>query len=325
MQEFYVSNNEAGQTFLKYIKKKFKNVPDSFFYKSFRNKKIKLNGKKINGKEIICENDIVSLYFTDDKICELKQGCSEHKTISYLEQYKYINNQYKIDVIYKNNHVILMNKPAGLLTQKATPKDDSLNDWLLGYYESLNPHVYETSSFRPSVLNRLDRNTSGLVLGSLSELGAIRMSQAIKDRTIQKIYHTLVLGKGPGNGICKNYLIKDRLTNLISVSADANHGDYTETRYKTLKVFKHHSLVECLLITGKTHQIRAHMAFLGYPVIGDNKYGDKSLNRSIAGNGFIPLMLHSRKVIFPDLGEEFSDINQKSFEAPYPDYFLKFL
>jgi 23S rRNA pseudouridine955/2504/2580 synthase len=328
MQQFTIQSNEAGQRLDKFLHKYLKEAPGSFLYKMLRKKNITLNGKKAEGKEILAQGDRVCFFFSEETFAKFRGEDTNVPSDSLTAEYRKAYRQLRgIEVIFENDHILLANKPAGCLTQKAKPGDLSLNEWLIGYLlseEKLTPAQLET--FHPSVVNRLDRNTSGLVICGKSLAGSRKMSELIKERDIHKFYHTFVKGRMTEESRISGYLKKDERINTVTVlpyfpGTDREY-DAIETGYKPLKVYDEYTYLEVELITGKPHQIRAHLASIGHPLLGDNKYGDRAFNRRLDLEKTGQL-LHACRLEMPVLEEPFADISGKIFTADEPAVFAQ--
>lgn len=274
------------------------------------------------------------------------------KTADYTEAFEKLQN---IRILYENDHVLFADKPVGILSQKAEPADISLNEWLVGYLlQSGSVTEDELAVFRPSVCNRLDRNTSGIVLCSKTLKGAQLLSELLKMRTLRKYYRLYVKGIVDEEQLIEGYLIKDEKLNKVSVEpvnvgdlANSNEGthenrrrvyrerremrsleqirsSYIKTGYKPIKTERDKTLLEVELFTGKTHQIRAHLASIGHPLLGDYKYGDKEWNEEYRKKYQVKSqLLHAYKVVFPRLDEPFEDLSERTFVAELPEIFGK--
>lgn len=327
MQQIHISDRDAGQRLDKFLHKYLPLAPGSFFYKMLRKKNITLNGKKAEGKEKLLAGDMVALFLSDETIMSFKQ---EILTDEYEEAYHKLKG---ITVVYEDEHVVIMNKPLGILSQKAGEGDLSLNEWLIGYLLAegkISKSLLAT--FKPSVCNRLDRNTIGLITGAKTLQGSQELNRLISSRQVKKIYRLIVKGrmdpeKFQGE-LLEGYLIKNEKTNKVTLSKQKTSEDasYIQTRYYPVKAYQDRTLVEVELITGKSHQIRAHMASIGYPLIGDYKYGDKSINESYKAKYHInSQLLYACRMEFPKLNEPFGDLSEQVVEAPIPKEFLKLL
>lgn len=299
MKTFRIKENEAGQRLDKYLKKLLKEAPPAFLYKMLRKKNIVLNQKKANGTEKLTAGDEVTFYLSDDTFLKFQGGHPSEKTM--LEQYP----EQILDVVHEDADCLIINKPAGVLSQKAKQDDVSANEYIIGYLLRRNRITpAELATFKPSVCNRLDRNTSGLLIAGTSLRGLQEWSEALKNRSLKKYYMALVNGAVEQDGHLKGYLSKNPLNNRVRISKTVDPGgesSYIETSYEVLARYRDASLLRLHLITGRTHQIRAHLSFIGHPIIGDPKYGIPEVNRSWKKNaGVNRQLLHAYQLSFPD-------------------------
>ncbi len=329
MQLLTIGKNQAGQRLDKYLKKALPNAGSGFLYKMLRKKNITLNGKKAEGKEILAEGDEVKCFFSEETFATLSGAGTVEDTSAYRKAYRSLKD---ISVLYEDEDILLLNKPAGVLTQKAKPEDLSLNEWLIGHLLSTKAiSEADLTTFHPSVCNRLDRNTSGIVLCGKTLAGSQALGRIIKDRSVKKYYQTVCKGKILQESTLEGYLYKDESMNTVQVYAEQPEGmeeaSYIRTIYTPGAVAGEYTLLTVELVTGKTHQIRAHLASTGHPLIGDTKYGDPKLNRKMqAEYSLHHQLLHAGKVYFPE-GEEgaLAKVSGQTFTAPLPGKFAEIL
>jgi 23S rRNA pseudouridine955/2504/2580 synthase len=315
MQEIIVSANEAGQRFDKLLAKYLNEAPKSFLYKMLRKKNIVLNGKKATGNEMLAVGDSIKLFLADETIEKFSKVQIQH-------------TNKKLDIIYEDENIILINKPVGMLSQKAAANDESLVEHLISYMlESKQLTEAELRKFKPSICNRLDRNTSGLVVAGKSLIGLQKMGELFKDRSLKKFYRCLVAGEVKTKQYIKGYLLKDESTNKVTVSEKAfGEALPIETEYEPIWSNGKITLLEVHLITGRTHQIRAHLASCSHPILGDYKYGNKKINDRFKERYKLESqLLHAYRLELPILEEPLQAISEKKFVAPLPKLFEKIL
>ena len=314
MQSLIVSKNEAGQRLDKLLSKYLNLAEKSFFYKMMRKKNITLNGRKCEGSEKLAEGDEVKLFLSDETIEKFSQV--------KLQKVKKVS----LNIIYEDDHILLVNKPAGMLSQKAREADESLVEYMIDYLVSNGQlSTEQLRSFRPSVCNRLDRNTSGLVVGGKSLAGLQLMSASFKDRSIHKYYQCVVKGQITGKQMITGYLTKSETSNQVTVHKQEVPGSAPiATEYEPVKWQEGYTLLKVTLITGRTHQIRAHLSSIGHPIVGDYKYGDSKVNEEAKRLYHIQSqLLHSYQVTFPKLPEPLAYLSGRTFFAPLPKTFSK--
>lgn len=318
MQELHVTANEAGQRLDKLLAKFLNQAPKSFLYKMMRKKNIVLNGKKCTGNEKLKQGDSVKLFFSDETIEKFSAG-------TYVTPKKEKINM--LPIIYEDEQVLLMNKPVGVLSQKAKDSDVSAVEILINYLIETNQLSKEQfRTFHPSICNRLDRNTSGILVAGKTLPALQEMNRFFKERTIAKYYRCLVKGRVIKNeDYIKGYLVKDQKTNKVSITKKkTEEGVPIETEYCVIQSNDEVSLLEVHLITGKTHQIRAHLASIGHPIIGDYKYGDKQINEMYRQEyGLKSQLLHAYRLEMPSSDGSLAYLNDKKFVAELPDKFIK--
>lgn len=320
MRIYTIESLEANQRLDKYLRKLLKKVGNGYIYKMMRKRSITLNGKKAAGNEILKVGDEVKLYMKDETIDDL-MGLLP-KDSPAMAEYKEAFEELKkiIKVVYEDDNVVIINKPFGVLSQKAEPNDISCNEWLIGYMldkNSITPEQLHT--FKPSVCNRLDKNTSGLLICGKTLCGSQVMSEIIKDRKVRKFYRTFVKGVFDSKLYVNGYLKKDNFANKVTISKkEVPDSDRIETKFIPIECGKYYSYIEVELITGKTHQIRAHAASIGHPILGDYKYGDKNFNEITRRKH---QLLHAYRLEFPKMEGEFENLSKKVLIAEEPIYF----
>lgn len=299
MRQYIIEANDAGQRFDKYLFKLLKNAKQSLLYKQLRNKNITLNKNKAKGNEILQKGDVVSIYMADSTLD------------TFIGEITVLNmDMPELSVLYEDEDIIIAYKPTGVLSQQAYKSDISMNEMLVAYLNN------KTNTFTPSFCNRLDRNTEGIMIGGKSLRGLQYASRILKDRSVNKYYLAVVEGKLVDKGCYKAYLHKDEATNKVTIS-DSIQPDYDmiETAYEPIACSDRYSLIRVHLITGKTHQIRAHLAYLGHPLVGDSKYGT-----TVRKEG---QLLCAYRINFPAEPTDYA-VAGKTFVAPYPNSFKKY-
>ncbi|MCL2254670.1 MAG: RluA family pseudouridine synthase [Lachnospiraceae bacterium] len=326
MHKRIITANEANQRLDKFLHKYLPKAEKSFIYKMLRKKNITLNGKKANGREKVIIGDEVTFFLSEDTIKKFQSSFAA--VDNYYEAFEKMKN---IERVFENEHLLVVGKPVGLLCQKAKPSDYSINEWLIGYLlksEQIKEESLKT--FKPSILNRLDRNTGGLVLCGKTLYGSQEISRLIKENELKKYYQLLVKGQITDGGELKGYLLKDEKANKVKVVNGFNNFYYSKkgaevlTEYKPLKNYSEYTLIEAKLVTGKTHQIRAHFAAIGHPLVGDYKYGDREFNDKYKRlYGVESQLLHAYRVCFPLLTGELADLSEAEIIAPLPEIFAQ--
>ena len=313
MKLLTVTEREAGQRLDKMLAKYLNLAGKGFIYKMIRKKNITLNGRRCDGSEKLEEGDQIRLFLSDETI-----GRFSSVPVQPVKKTS-------LDVIYEDENILLINKPCGMLSQKAAESDVSLVEYITAYLLETGAMAEEDlKTFRPSVCNRLDRNTSGIVIAGKTLGGLQAMGAVLKDRSLHKYYQCIVKGRVETPCRIRGYLRKNPAANQVSVFKDpVPDSQAIETEYIPLSVGSAYTRLQVTLITGRSHQIRAHLASIGRPILGDPKYGDPALNREIRQKyGVSTQLLHSWKLVMPDaVPEPCAGLAGRSFTAPLPKDF----
>lgn len=276
MKEFTIGSNDAGQRLDRFIAKAVPLLPASLAQKYIRIKRIKLNGARAERDSRLTAGDVIQMYINDEFFDKPRED-NAFLTVAAP----------KLNIVYEDEHILLADKRPGLAVH---PHDGAeygrtLIDHIQAYlYQKHEWNPRTENAFTPALCNRIDRNTGGIVIAAKTAEALRVMNQKIKDREIDKRYLAIVEGTpAPRNGSLKGYLFKDAKKNRVFVTDTPQTGSKScQTNYKTLVSANGLSLVECELITGRTHQIRAQFAHAGHPLLGDGKYGklDKRFDRN---------------------------------------------
>ncbi|MBZ4645235.1 MAG: hypothetical protein JG777_724 [Clostridia bacterium] len=316
MRSITVKPNDANQRIDKFLQKYFKTMPLGMIYKCIRKKRVKVNGKKVEINYKLVENDIIDLYINDEFFKETAQQ----------DIFKIVKPN--IDIIYEDENIILIDKKPGMVVHPDEKEQvDTLINHIKSYLYNKKEYLPEhENTFAPSLCNRIDRNTGGIVIAAKNAEALRIVNEKIKSKEIRKFYLCIVQGiLQKKTGSQTDYLIKDHSLNKVFISnKPETGGKEIVTKYKVLKEKNNMSLLEVELITGRTHQIRAHLASIGHPLIGDDKYGDKNFNRSM---GFKYQALYSYKLYF-DFTSDAGILNYlkgKVFELKEVGFAKKFL
>lgn len=289
MKELSIGKNDEGQRLDRFVSKSVPLLPASLLQKYIRLKRIKINGKRAERDTRLHLGDTVQLYINDEFFDTPKQE-NAYLTVSTP----------KLNIVYEDENILLVDKKPG---QAVHPYDGSeygktLIDHIQAYlYAKREWRPREENAFTPALCNRIDRNTGGIVIAAKNAEALRILNDKIRDREIDKAYLCVVCGRPkPAEGRLEGYLFKDAVKNQVYVTKKPQPGAKSAaTEYRTLQSRKGLSLVECRLLTGRTHQIRAQMAAAGCPLLGDGKYGRERINRTYGETG---QMLYSYKLTF---------------------------
>ncbi len=316
MRELIVGPNDAGQRLDKFITKTL-DIPMSLLYKSIRLKKIKVNRKRAENNTMLCEGDTIQCFLSEE-FFEKKVSKNSFESISV-----------HLDIIYEDENILLLNKRPGVSVHE--DEDGSTNTLIThvqAYLYQKGEYLPENEqSFAPALCNRIDRNTGGIVIAAKNAEALRVMNEKIKEREIDKFYLAAVHGvPKPESATIRGFLIKDSKTNTVKVYDKNPPRGAKEiiTKYKVVAKKSDSALLEVELLTGRTHQIRAHMAHIGHPLVGDGKYG---INKNDRAKGYKYQALYSYRLRFSfknDAPTCLDYLNGKEFKIPKKDiYFTK--
>ncbi len=306
MKEFIINRNDAGQRLDKFVSKAVPRLPQSLMYKAIRNKRIKLNGKRAEISSRLCEGDSVQMYLNDE-------------FFDTAAETEFLSAPSVLNIVYEDGNILLIDKKCGMVVHE---DDEGTADTLIN---RIKHYLYDKgeydpggeNSFAPALCNRLDRNTGGIVIAAKSAEALRILNQKIKDREIEKYYLCITVGVPPKkHDIITAYLKKNSEENTVAVTDRKTSANKTiVTEYTILKTDEKLSLLEIKLHTGRTHQIRAHMAHIGCPLLGDGKYGINRINKEYKINRQT-LYSYKLKFSFSSDGGCLEYLNGKEFRVP---------
>ena len=311
MKSFVVKKDEAGQSLEKYVKKIIPGLPLSYIEKLFRKKDIKINGHWQDKKAVVKEDDNVSIYITDTDYDKFNNGAREVKSDNFIEPY----------IVYEDENILLINKPRGMLVQKDKANGKALDDHVLSYLKYKGEYIEDNKAFTPGPAHRLDRNTAGLVIFGKNIITLQYLMSIMQDKSrIEKKYLALVKGVVDKPGKIDAPLKKMESKSLVKVDKISNGAKEAITLFEPVKVYKDYTLLSVQLLTGRTHQIRVHMAYINHPVAGDNKYGDFAFNKEMEKKyGLVNQFLVANYLKFNNLDYPLDYLNGKEFKVEIPN------
>ena len=318
--------NDAGKRVDKFLTSALCDIPKSLLYKYFRKKCIKVNGARAYADTVLCEGDVLQLYISDEFFTSPDVGTSA----PYKRPECTLKPQ---EIVYEDENIMIIDKPCGELVHSSLPDEDGgqdeicLVDRFVGYlYKKGEYRPENEKSFTPSLCNRLDRNTCGLVIAAKNAASLRIMNEKVKHREMVKLYHAAVYGvPDKKSAVLKDFFYKDRANNRVYIFSSKEQAKrelnikYDDdiktviTKYRVLKAEKDKALLEVELVTGRTHQIRAHLAYIGHPIIGDGKYGVNHSGKS--GVKYQKLCSYSLKFAFKEPSGQLSYLDGMEFKS----------
>ncbi len=313
MKSFVITKEEAQMRLSRFIAKNAPSLSESGMYKAIRTKHIKVNKKRTEASYLLQENDIVEIWLNDDMI----------GTPSDNKKPDFMNASKEINIIYEDSNLAIVYKPEGLYSHpvKGEYSDTIISRYLRYLYEK--NEYSANASFSPALCNRLDRNTKGLIIIGKSLEATKEINRLISEHKITKTYHAVVVGSCNLDGIYKAFWNKDEKKNIVTISNDKKSG-FSEiiTEFHPIGIYNGLTQIEAILHTGRTHQIRAHLSFLGYPILGDPKYGNDKANKK---HKITHQQLVSYSITFNDkCSDLLAYLSKRTFsipDDPFPDIF----
>lgn len=302
MRQLVINKDNENSRLDKLLMKYMNNAPKSFIYKMLRKKNIKLNDKRAEGNELLKNGDIITLYLSDETLD------------NFMSERNVKKSDLKIQVVYEDDNIILCNKPVGVLSQGDGSQTENINDGILNYlYEKGQYDISAKSTFKPGLSNRLDRNTGGIVAMGKTLSATTALNAAFKNKGVDKLYITVVKGIVENQGKVCGWHSKSDTNKAVLYNCEKPDTNYVETHFRPVAHKNGYTLLEVKLISGKAHQIRVSMEFIGHPIIGDIKYGGGQNNPF----GLKHQFLYAYKLKFKENNGVLEYLNGKEFEINY--------
>ncbi len=312
LREILVGKNDNEQRADRFLLKYFSKAPRSFVFKMLRKKNIKCNNKRLQPEDIIYEGDKIQLYLSDETIEK------------FTEEIRINKSNLDLNIIYEDDNIVLINKQIGVLSHSDGSNDDNIVDAVINYLVDNGEYQpTEEINFTPSIVNRLDYNTSGIIIVGKNYESLKDLNESMRQYNIHRYYETIVRGVIEKEIKLRNYIIRNNNTSKI-VDKFQKGAQEVITHIRPLKNNGKYSLLEVELITGRTHQIRAHLSSIDHPIIGDRKYGDSSENNYFRKKfNLEDQYLHSNKVYFSKVEGSIKYLEGKEFLAGEDKKFKK--
>ena len=302
MKEFTITKKDDGRKLEKWLPSVAPGMTFGIIRKSLRNKRIRINGKVAKEGAAVAAGDVVQIYIEDEYFAEKPK---ENKLLSGF--------RYRIDILYEDENILLVDKRPGL---RVHPDEDEKVDTLITHIQAYlyQKGEYSGTGFAPALCNRIDRFTGGIVIAAKNSEALHIMDMKVRNREIDKFYLCACAGRpAPAEGTLRGYLLKEG-KRMKALKKNAPGAQYAETGYRVLSTANGVSLVECRLVTGRTHQIRVQFAASGHPLIGDTQYGDRDINKKFSSN-FQQLYSYRLKFDFKTDAGILEYLNGKSFQV----------
>ena len=316
MKEFTIGQNDAGQRLDRFLAKAVPLLPASLAQKYIRIKRIKCNGKRIDRDTRLQEGDVLQMYINDEFFDKPRED----------NAYLTVANP-KLNIVYEDENILLVDKPVGMVVHEDESGDsDTLINRIKSYLYHKGEYRPENElSFAPALCNRIDRNTCGIVIAAKNAESLRILNQKIRDRELTKLYLCIACGKvTPDSATLTAYLEKNSDTNTVKISDKKTKSNLTiKTKYKVIAYNGENSLLKVDLLTGRTHQIRAHLAYIGHALLGDGKYGNNKLNKKY-GFKYQALCSYELQFKFTTDAGCLSYLDGKCFKAKAPDFVKMF-
>ena len=317
MRELCIGHNDAGQRLDKFLTKALCDIPPALLYKAIRKKKIKLNRHRAEGGNLLREGDRIQLFLPDAFFPDAR---SDEKKQDLARIHPHLS------ILYEDANILLLNKRPGVLVHEdAAERGNTLLTHVQAYLFRKGEYDPDAEqSFAPALCNRIDRNTGGIVIAAKNAEALRIMNRKIRDGEVHKFYLCVVHGiPDPPSATLSAFLVKDAAANTVQIF-DRRPGPDAKTirtRYRTLACIRDRALLEVALLTGRTHQIRAHLAYIGHPLLGDGKYG---INRSDRAEGYSHQALYSYRVAFSEGHDDgpLASLAGRHFSIPMEDIYF---